>query len=400
MTAVQKLTDATVVTEPNDLHRAVERARESDVIGLDTEFFRERTYRARLCLVQIADPHQVWLIDPLEGLDLNEVAELIANPDIEIVVHAGRQDLEIFYDRYGCIPKRVFDVQVAAGFAGLGASLPYGRLVEAAIGVSVTKGEAYTDWCRRPLTSEQLEYAADDVRFLPSVAAGLKERIEGLGRTAWVAEEMRAFENAATYELDAGEAWRRVGGRGSLTPRQTAVLVEVARWRELVAAERDTPRGWLVKDPTLIEIARRTPDSPAALARIRGLHPKEIGRSAQDILAAVRRGLSGPVAAAAPSLPRNVLIRARMLSGLADAVVRARCEQAGIATELVATRGELESLLADASVGSLDESSHRLLTGWRRDLAGEAVLELAHGRLAVRATDHPPYVEEVRLDDR
>jgi ribonuclease D len=382
------------------MKHAVERAGVTGSIGLDTEFLRERTYRARLCLVQIADAEQVWLIDPLADVDLSGIAGMIADPDVEILVHAGRQDFELFFDRWGRPPRNVYDVQIAAGFAGFGASLPYGRLVDSVLGISIAKGESYTEWCRRPLTQEQLTYAADDVRFLPAVAIRLKERIEGLGRTAWVVEEMQALEDPALYSVAPGDAWRKVTGRGALSGRHMSVLVELARWREEVAAERDIPRGWVVKDPTLIEIARRAPDNKQALGRIRGLHSKEVERSGRDILAAVQRGLKSEIAPSTPPPPRDVLARARMLSGLADALVRARCEQAEVATELVATRGELEAVLTDAVRGKPDEARHRLLRGWRRDLAGAAVLELARGRIAVKAIDDPPYVEEVRVDDR
>jgi ribonuclease D len=400
VTTVQRLSDATVVTTPDELRHAVERAGASGSIGLDTEFLRERTYRARLCLVQIADAEQVWLIDPLTDVDLSGLARLIPDPKIEILVHAGRQDFELFFDRFEQPPRNVYDVQIAAGFAGFGASLPYGRLVESVLGVAIAKGESYTEWCRRPLTQEQLTYAADDVRFLPAVATRLKERIESLGRTAWVAEEMQALEDPTLYSVAPGDAWRKVTGRGALSGRQMGVLVAVTRWREEVAAERDIPRGWVVKDPTLIEIARRAPTDKPALGRIRGLHSKEVDRSGRAILAAVQQGLKSEVAPSAPPPPRDVLARARMLSGLADALVRARCEQAEIATELVATRGELEAVLTDAARGEPEESRHRLLRGWRRDLAGAAVLELARGRIAVRAIDDPPYVEEVQFNDR
>jgi ribonuclease D len=390
---------ASLVSSDAGLRSALDGARGSCRLALDTEFLRERTYRSRLCLVQIATPETLSLIDPLAKVDLAPLAELVADPSVEVVVHAGRQDFELFYERFGALPANVFDVQIAAGFVGHGASLPYARVVEIVLGRKLIKGESYSDWCRRPLTESQLRYAADDVAWLLEVADRLKRELLERERLEWAREEMKALEDKGTYEVDPGESWRRVGGRGSLSSSKLAVLREIARWREETAMRRDLPRGWVVKDPTLIEIARRGPRDLAALRAIRGLNPAEAGRSGAELLAAVAKGARSRPPEEPGSLPRWAQVRARMLSGLADAIVRARSERAQVATELVATRGELESLLADVVTGSLDEdgSKHRLLQGWRRELAGGAVLNLARGRIAVRASDRPPYIEEVPL---
>ena len=364
---------------------------------MDTEFLRERTFRARLCLVQIATPDNIYLFDPLAGLDLSPLANLLADPDVQVVVHAGRQDFELFVERFGTVPANVFDIQMAAGFAGYGASLPYGRLVEETTGGHARKGEAYTDWCRRPLTTSQLTYAADDVRYLIAVADALSARLESLGRFEWIRQEMSTLESPDTYSSNPGEAWRRVSGRGVLTGRQTAVLKEVAHWRERVAERRDTPRGWVLKDPTLIEIARRAPSDVEGLKGIRGLNAKEAERSGRDILAAVQRGREAPPIPPPPGPPRGAIARIRMVSGLADAIVRARCQAAEIASELVATRADLDALLSAVFSGAAEPENHRLLRGWRRELVGQAVVDLASGRIGLRVVDRPPYVEEVEL---
>lgn len=386
-----------LITEPARLDAAVADARAARIAALDTEFMREKTYRARLCLVQIATPRQVYLIDPVGGLDLSPVADLVADDEVEIILHAGKQDLEIINERYGVVPANVFDVQIAAGFVGLGASLPYGRLVTELTGTVLEKGESYTDWCRRPLSASQLTYAADDVRYLIAAAEKLGGRLQELGRAEWAREEMQSLSDPATFAADPERAWRRVSGRGSLSARQTAVLKEVAAWREEAAARRDLPRGWIVKDVTLVEIARRSPSDPAALKRVRGLNAREAERSGKEILDAVARGKKAPPIESAQAASRTTLARARMLSSLADAIVRARSENAGIANEIVTTRTELEAVLVQVIDGNLDAESHRLLRGWRRDLAGEAVLALARGEVAVRAAPTPPYIEEVSL---
>jgi ribonuclease D len=269
--------------------------------------------------------------------------------------------------------------------------------VAEALGPTLRKGESYTDWCRRPLTDAQLTYAGDDVRYLQDLAAALKRKLSGLGRTQWVREELRSLEEEESYRADPGSAWKKVSGRGSLSGRQTAVLKELARWREETAMRRDLPRGWVVKDPTLIDIARRQPRSVDELKAVRGMNAKEVQRSGREIIDAVGRGRSAPAMETSDQLPRAVVTRARVLSGLADAVVRARAEQAEMATEIVTTRGELESVLAEAIAGRLRRERHRLLCGWRRELAGDAVLALVEGRVAVKVIDEPPYVKEVEV---
>ena len=372
-------------------------AKATSRIGVDTEFMREKTFRAQLCLVQVSAGDDVFIIDPLK-VDPKPVATLVADPDVEVLLHAARQDLELFNDLYGVIPTNVFDVQAAAGFAGYGASLSYGKLVEATLGVSLEKGESYTDWCRRPLTEKQLKYAGDDVRYLGAIADRLKDELDRGGRLKWALGEMQTFEDPASYSFTPDAAWLRVKGRGTLNGRQLAVLRELAAWREEEASRRDIPRGWVVKDPTLIELARRSPTSAGALRDIRGFNSKEAERSGKAILSAVERGREAEPIKTAKAPSRSAQERARMLSGLADAVVRSRCEAAGVATELVVTRSEVEGLLLDMFSGSLDEGRHRVLEGWRRQLVGDAILGLAAGRIAVRVIEEPPYVEEVDLD--
>ncbi|MFN2489607.1 MAG: ribonuclease D [Actinomycetota bacterium] len=385
-----------MITLAADIARVVAEARAGGRMGLDTEFMRERTYRARLCLVQVVTDASLALIDPMQGADLTPVAEAIGDPSVDVVVHAGKQDLDIFHSAFGVVPANVFDVQVAAGFAGYGASLPLGRLIELLTGASLTKGESYTDWCRRPLSSAQLTYAAADVRYLFAAADRLEQELAAQGRTQWVREELAALARRDSYGVDSHTAWRRVAGRGGLSPTQTAVLRELAAWREETAARRDVPRGWLLKDPTLVQLARRRPRSVADLKAIRGVNAKEAERSGAQLLAAISAGSSEePIEQHDEVLPRSALVRARMLSGLADAVARSRCEKAGIATELVATRSEMETILAEIFAGCLNESRHRLLVGWRRDLVGRYLLALARGEIAVRAVDVPPYIEEV-----
>jgi ribonuclease D len=386
-----------LVDSPDDLEALTTAAKGTARIGLDTEFMREKTYRAQLCLVQVSAGDDIFIIDPLK-VDTAPVAALVADTDVEVLLHAARQDLELFNDLYGVIPTNVFDVQAAAGFAGYGASLSYGKLVEATLGITLEKGESYTDWCRRPLTDKQLRYAGDDVRYLGAIADRLKDELDAGGRLKWALGEMETFEAPESYAFEPSVAWLRVKGRGTLNGRQLAVLRELAAWREEEASRRDIPRGWVIKDPTLIELARRSPTSTNALRDIRGLNSKEAERSGRSMIAAVGRGRDSEAIKTAKPPSRSAQERARMLSGLTDAVIRSRCEAAGVATELVVTRSEVEGLLLDMFSGAMDESRHRVLQGWRRDLVGDAILGLAAGKIAVRVIERAPYVEEVDLD--
>ncbi len=359
---------------------------------------RERTYRARLCLVQITSGDGVVLIDPLGRAPLQPVAELLADPAVEVIVHAGRQDFEIFHDAFGVTPSRVYDVQVAAGFAGYGSSLPYGRLVEAVLGTALKKGEAYTEWCRRPLSAAQTTYAADDVRYLLPLADALNAELKQRGREEWVRDELRELEDPGLYTASPEDAYRRVSGQGSFSGRQLAVLKEVARWREEEASRRDLPRQWIVKDVSLIELARRAPTDRKGLQSIRGLNDKLVERSGASLLAAIQAGLSAAPVSRPRAPDRALATRARAVAALGEPVVRARAEAAGIARELVATRDELEAFLIDVFTESPDVERHALWRGWRRELVGEAVVALAQGRIGLRTLPRPPYVEEVPLD--
>ncbi|HET7483249.1 MAG TPA: ribonuclease D [Actinomycetota bacterium] len=384
-----------VIRDQGSLDRMVAGARAAGRFGIDTEFMRERTYRARLCLVQLNVAGTIVLVDPLEEVDLAPLADLIAAPEVEVILHAGRQDLELFYERFGAVPQRVFDVQIAAGFAGFGSSLSYGRLVESVLGAKIEKGESYTDWCRRPLSDAQLAYAADDVRYLIDAADALERELAEKNRLDSIRAEMAALEREETFAVDPERAYLRVGGRGALSGKQLGILREIARWREETASRRDVPRGWIVKDQTLIEIARRQPGSLDALKDVRGMNAKEAERSGRAILAAIKAGREGGAIEKGRAPSRSAQARVKMISGMVDALIRARCEAADVATDLVATRAEVEAVLLDLFAGTLDESKHRVLQEWRRDLVGDAILGLARGRIGLRAIDRPPYVEEV-----
>jgi ribonuclease D len=380
------------ITSGPQLGPLLDQARAQGTCAVDTEFVWERTYAPALCLVQLATAERLAVIDPLSGAPLDPVAELMADAAVQKVMHAPSGDLAAFVLHHDLRPRNIFDTQVAAGFAGYGGSPSLERLLDQAVGVRLRHDEGFTDWSRRPLTPTQIEYAADDVRHLLAAARALRTRLADQGRAAWVDEEMQQrYGEGANLVQDPELAWRRVSGRGRLRGEQVSALAAAAAWREREARRRDLPASWLIKDATLIEIARRRPRTPRDAESIRGLQLRK-GAQLDGLLAAVAAAGPPPSGASEGDLPGEVRRRVRVVLPLASAVLQARCAEAGVASELVATRAELEALIAGQAMGA--DGGHPLLSGWRRELAGESLLRLLRGEIALRVLPRAPHVAE------
>jgi ribonuclease D len=371
----------------SDVARAAEVARRRGRVGIDTEFMSEGRYRALLCLVQIAvdDPDEthdarVVLIDALDRVDAEPIAELMADPAIEVVLHAGRQDVAILRRAWHTEVTNVFDTQIAAGFAGGGAQTGYGNLLGALLGRRVGKTASYTRWDARPLTAEQLSYAAEDVVHLLELADELQDRLTRSQRLDWAREECRRLEEA-TDERDPETVWERLPRVGQLDPRSRAVARELAAWRERTAAAEDKPVSSVLGDASLVELAKRQPSSTRALEQIRGVHPSTIRRRGAAILEAIHAGRTAdPIPREAPrgrSEPADV-----PLIVLAEALLRARAMDADLAYELIASRSELEAVVGAARRGE-PQPAVRTLTGWREELVGADLRDLLAGRQAL-----------------
>jgi ribonuclease D len=378
---------ATRLGNSADVERAAQAARAAGRFGIDTEFMSEGRYRALLCLVQVAvdnpDPQGdplLFLIDSLADIDVRPLAVLLGDPEIAVVLHAGRQDVAILRRAWDTELNNIFDTQIAAGFAGGSAQAGYGNLLGSVLGLRVGKTASYTRWDARPLTAEQLGYAAEDVAHLLQLADEIQRRLEATGRLEWAQEECRRLESA-TDERDPETAWERLPRVGQLDSRSRAVARELAAWRERTASELDRPVGSIVADPAMVELAKRRPSSISGLDQIRGLHPPTIKRRGQAILEAVARGRD------ATPIPRDEA-RARSEAGdapliaLAEALLRARSLEAGLAYELIASRAELEQIVGAARRHE-PEPDVRTLGGWRRELVGDDLRELLAGRSAV-----------------
>jgi len=367
-----------LITTTSALAQACARLAKHPVITVDTEFLRETTYYPLLCIVQMASPEEAVVIDTLaEGIDLTAFLDLMANEALLKVFHAARQDIEIVWHRSATIPHPIFDTQVAAMVLGYGDSIAYDQLVERITGHRPDKTHRFTDWSRRPLTKEQMHYAVSDVTHLRDVFAALDADLKKRGRNNWVSEEMEVLTSPKTYDFHPERAWERLKTRVR-KPKELAVLMEVAAWREQEAQSRDVPRSRVLKDDAVGDIATHAPTSLERLASLRSL-PKGFDRSkwGSDIVAAVQRGLArDPASLPKIEKPRGNSNGAATVE-LLKVLLRMTSERHAVASKVIATVDDLDQIAAD------DNADVAALHGWRRELFGEAAIALKHGRLAL-----------------
>ncbi len=378
-----------IATTP-DLAAACARLATHPYVTVDTEFLRETTYYSKLCLIQMAGPDEAVLVDPLApDIDLAPFFTLMAQERVQKVFHSARQDVEIIWQRGQTIPKPLFDTQVAAMVCGYGDSVSYEQLANDLAKVRIDKSSRFTDWSRRPLSTQQLIYALSDVTHLRDVYLALRAELESTGRESWLDEEMTILISPKTYALHPDDAWQRLKGRVRKT-REIGVLMELAAWREREAQARDVPRSRVMKDDALIDIATHAPRSQDALGQLRSVpNGFERSRGAADVLAAIERGLALDPAA----IPAPVRERARNGNGavldLLKVLLKAVADKERVAPKIIATVGDLEAIATD------DAADVPALQGWRRDIFGAKALSLKQGKLAlavergrVRMVDH------------
>ena len=368
----------TLIATTDSLREICARFAAHDFVTVDTEFLRETTFWPQVCVIQIATDDEAVAIDALaEGLDLTPFFDLMANEKVTKVFHAARQDLEIIWHLAKLIPSPLFDTQVAAMVCGFGDQASYGDLVQAICKVVVDKSSRFTDWSRRPLSEAQIAYALADVTHLRQVYRYLVARLEKTGRAGWVKDEMGVLLSPATYEQHPDNAWERLRGRAR-KPRDLAVLMEVAAWREREAQSRNVPRSRVLKDDALIDIVLAAPKDADALAHLRSTpRGMEKSRGGVELLAAIERGLARDP----KTLPRLERPRGGSNGGatveLLKVLLRQVSEKSGVAAKMIATVEELEAIAQD------DRAKVSALSGWRRELFGARALELKHGRLAL-----------------
>lgn len=369
----------------DDLVAYCQTLRESGRFGFDTEFISERNYRPRVCLVQVASAAGVALIDPLAGLDLAPFWELVLDPDLEVITHAGQADYLLCYRQTGALPQRGFDIQLAAGFVGFGYPLGYAALARALLRIGLDKRERLTDWAVRPLRPAQQRYAVEDVAYLLPMADRLQAKLDQRGRRAWVDEEFERLRRAELCKFDASERFREVRGAGSLGAESLAVLRELYQWREQQAEERDRPARSVMPDHILIELAKRKPQTEDQARQVRGLHDGHLGRRLPELLQAVARGLAVlPAQRPRPAVRREMSPHLLPVVDIARAVLRLENDVLDIDNGLLCTRADLERFIDCFYHDPAQLERDPLNTGWRRACVGRLLERLLSGSTALR----------------
>jgi ribonuclease D len=381
-----------IITDAAALAAFCERVSKAPFITVDTEFLRESTFWAQLCLVQMAGPDEAAIIDPLApGMDLAPFYALMADASVTKVFHAARQDIEIFVKQAGAVPRPLFDTQIAAMVCGYGDQVSYDQLVFRITGKQIDKTARFTDWSRRPLSPKQIAYAISDVTYLRDIYQSLSAALAAKARTTWVDEEMALLTDIETYRTHPEDAWQRLKMRVK-KPRQLAILQALAAWREREAQERDVPRGRVLKDEAIYEIALQQPHDPESLARLRTI-PRGFERSstARSIFATVEEALAMPESAL-PRIPRqrSAPEHASAAAELLKVLLKMVAEENGVAARIIANTDDLERLAAD------DLADVAALRGWRRHLFGEQALALKRGDLALSMS--PRGITAIRFD--
>lgn len=386
-----------LVTTTEDLAAACRRLTQHPFVTVDTEFLRDSTFWPKLCVVQVASPDESIVVDALaDGLDLAPLFDLFRDEAVLKVFHAARQDVEIVWHLAGFIPSPLFDTQVAAMVVGFGDSIAYDQLVQRTTGAQIDKSSRFTDWSKRPLSDAQISYARSDVTHLRDVYRKLDAMLTKRHRAFWMEDEMAVLTSPETYRQEPAQAWRRVGGR-MRKPRDVAVLMEVAAWREREAQSKNVPRARILKDDALIEVALQAPDTPDRLGGIRMI-PRgwERSRAGLEIIEAVKAGLARDPA----TLPQAISSRPSGNGGsgatveLLKVLLKMVAEKQGVAAKIIATTEDLDAI-ADS-----DEADVPAMQGWRRDLFGIKALALKHGRLALGLErGHVVAVERLQEDE-
>ncbi|WP_375588824.1 ribonuclease D [Hoeflea alexandrii] len=381
-----------MITTTEALAAFCARLAKHDFVTVDTEFLRETTYWPELCLIQMAGPEDEGIVDPLaKGIDLKPFFELMADASVIKVFHAARQDIEIVVKLGDLVPHPLFDTQVAAMVCGFGESISYDQLVSRITGAPIDKSSRFTDWSRRPLSDKQLDYALADVTHLRDVYLELVSRLEAAGRGDWVADEMAVLESRSTYEIEPEDAWKRLKMRVK-KPVELCVLQHVAAWREREAKSRNVPRGRVIKDDALYEIAQQQPKDAEALSRLRTI-PRGWERSQQGatLVEIVNEALETPKDAM-PRLPRQKQAPegAQASIELLRVLLKLTVEKENVAAKIIANSDDLEAIAVDGEAADVPA-----LQGWRRELFGERALKLIRGELALRFANKK--VEAVEL---
>lgn len=376
------------IADQESLESFARAARGCHVLAIDTEFLREKTYYPKLCLLQLSADDEVAVVDPFAVESLEPLAPLFLDEQTVKLFHAGGQDLEIILHEMGILPKPVFDTQIAAALLGHTQQIGLASLIHAELGVQLKKTDSFTDWSQRPLSESQMNYAAEDVIYLPKLYAKMRAKLEGLGRLQWLSHDFEELSDPVHFRVDERERYKRLKRGNSLSRRQLAAAREMAAWRELTAQRRNIPRKWVLTDEQIVEACKREPRTIDDLYMVRGMRDKLPVRDARKVLELVRTALDSPPDAwpetERPSKSeRNVDFQLDLMMPL----VRLRSKESGIAMPTLASHDDL------VKVARGYRSGVELLRGWRRAIVGEELLDLLDGKIKLLLSDGSLVVE-------
>ena len=373
-----------------DLEAFAQRASSSDVLAIDTEFLREKTYYPKLCLLQMSSRDEAVIVDPFAVDDLTVLCPLLEDDSIVKVFHSGHQDVEIMVYELDCVPHPIFDTQVAAALLGQTQQVGYAPLVHSICGVKLKKTDSFTDWSVRPLSDSQIEYALDDVVYLPEMYSIMKGRLEEKGRLDWLADDFEEMTHRDAYITDEQEMYRRLKHVGQLSRRQMAAAREMAAWREIEARKRNIPRRWVLTDEQIVEACKREPRTIDDLFMVRGIRERLTTADARALVELVRSALDSapdtwPELNKSSRNEPNVDVQVGMLMS----IVRMKAREHDIALQTLASMSDLTSLAR----GHRKRSP--LLKGWRRDIVGNDLLAFLEGRTVLCLEKGKPRVKEI-----
>lgn len=370
------MTPIQYINRPDQLPKLCEQIQQASWIALDTEFLREKTYYPKFCLLQIATLDWVACVDPIALPNLDTLFEAIYNPNIVKVFHSCRQDLEIFFQITGKLPEPVFDTQIAAPLLGFQDNPGYAMLVSSLLNVNLTKAHTRADWSKRPLTADEIDYAADDVIYLCQIYSIMTQKLTALGRIDWLKQDFAELTNPAHYEVKPEKSWLRIKGQNKLTGKQLSIIQTLAEWRERTAQAEDRPKNWLLRDELLFDLAKLQPETVADLATVRGINERAVQRYGKELCQLITDAKNRPpIPLTLKDRPAKKTQQQEAILDILTALVRIRAEENELNPSILASRKDLEALLFNGD----DECP--LLHGWRYTMAGRELVGLLKGEL-------------------
>jgi len=372
------MTDEVYITTEKQLQKFCQQIKDAPYLAVDTEFMREKTYYPQLCLIQVASQDHIVCIDPLAIKDLNPLWDILFDENIIKIFHAARQDLELFYNITKGIPKPIFDTQIAATLLGLGDQIGYATLVKAILNIDIDKSQTRTDWSQRPLDNEQIQYAANDVRYLVQCYSLIITQLTTQNRLDWLKNDFEQLSDINLYNIDLQNTWLKVSGKQKIKGNSLGVLQTLTAWREQLAQEKDLPKKWVMKDDILIGLAMKRPKNKAQLAKIRGLNTETISRYGNKILSLIND--TEHLSPDRPNIPGKLSQDQDALVDSLMSVMRLRAFEENISPAMIANRKDLEQLLLEQ-----DNSELAINQGWRKEVAGDSILAFLKGNLKLTA---------------